>query len=185
MTETDLVRIQNAASHFWEFTSIGELRQVLTEYTAMLDGTLIRRYGQERFHTGGRPATPEEIAEYERCLMRKRSTIDIAMEQMESVYRTWHRVIDLYYRQGLSTESRGWLVLMARLGLRNRRKCPALVRCTVPQIAELEQGRMELRKCDAMIRLCCRWDYDTFQVQVALATERLWHTIEGRREWTP
>lgn len=175
---------EKPAPHFWDFESLDELRAVLSEYTAMLDGTLVRRYGQERTDAGVPPPTPEEIAEYERCLRRKRSTIDIAMEQMEPRYRTWHRVIDLYYRQGLSTESRGWIVLMARLGMRTA-KCPPLVRCSLDRGEDFEDNRMDLPKCKKATALCCHWDYDAFGVQLTLAAKALLRTIEVRSEWTP
>ena len=169
---------------FWEFGSLAELARALGEYTALLDGTLVRRYGEERIVGGEPPPTPEEIAEYEDSVRRCRSTIDIAMEQMEPHYPTWHRVIDLYYRWGLSCEPRGWLLVMRRLGLRTR-KCPPAVRCTIPAVAELEQGRLDLPKCRRMHDLCCAWDYDTFWVQVARSIEALWRAIEGRTRWTP
>ncbi|MBN1461396.1 MAG: hypothetical protein JXA57_17850 [Armatimonadetes bacterium] len=177
---TDTKTIQD----HWVFVSIGDLVRALREYTAMLDGTLVRRYGEERVQHGEPPPTPKEIEEYERAVLRQRHTIDIGMEHIEEVYPTWHRVINLYYRRALSCEPRGWVVVMARLGLRSRR-CPGLVRCTIPEIAELEQGRLELPKCTKMTEFSCRWDHDTWRRQLALATEKLFHAIEVRSQWKP
>jgi hypothetical protein len=176
---------QNVRSdaHFWDFGSMDELRRALTEYTALLDGTLVRRYAEPE-PGGPPPPTPEQVAEYERTVLRQRSTIDVAMEQMEPQYRMWYRVIDLYYRQGLSTEPQGWLVLMSRLGLRYK-KCPPLVRCVLDRGVDFEDNRLELPKCRQATRLCCHWDYDTFEIQITRAIEALWRAIRGRSEWTP
>lgn len=182
--EQPTLETEEADGHFWKFADLRELTRALFEYTALLDGTVIRQYRERVEASGAAPPTPAELATYERSVMRKRSTIDIAMEQMETAYPTWYRFLDLYFRRGWSCEPRGWLTPMHHLGLR-RRKCPALVRCTIPAIAEREQGRLDLSKCRDMTRLCCQTDYDEFRVQLRLAVQHLWRAIENRSEWTP
>ncbi len=178
-------KAQEPDGHFWQFEDMDELRRALSRYTALLDGVLLRRYGKEEHAgRGEEQPSPEELQEYERAILRQRSTIDIAMEQMEPQYPTWHRVIDLYYRQGLSTEQQGWLLVMLRLGLR-KKKCPPLVRCALDRGDEFEDNRLEIPKCREATRLCCHWDYDTWRVQLTKATEALWRAIEDRQKWPP
>jgi len=162
----------------WTFPNAQELQQALAEYTALLDGLLVQRYGP-RTERGEEPPTPQDVAEYERTVWRQRSTIDLAMEELEPKSPTWHRLIDMYYRHGLSMDPKGWLLPMTRLGYRTD-KCPSLVRCSIPRGEEYEDNRLEMPKCRQMIANHCQWNWSTFQVQVTKATEALYLAIGDR-----
>ncbi len=172
------------AEHFWEFDDIKALRRALGEYTALLDGVLLRKYGKEEGEEGEAKATPEQVEKFENTVRRQRSTIDIAMEQIEGRYKTWWRVVDLYYRQGLSTEAQGWQVLMNRLGMRYVR-CPSQVRCTLYRGADFEDRRLDVPKCREAEALDCDYDFYIFRRMLDYATDTLWRAIQKRHEWKP
>jgi hypothetical protein len=175
---------QQDSEHFWEFEDIDDLKRALGEYQALLDGMLLRKYGKEEVGGAAERPTPQQVEEFEAAVMRQRSTIDIAMEHIEDRYKTWWRVIDLYYRQGLSTEAQGWLVLMSRLGMRHK-SCPPLVRCTLPRGDEFVDKRLEISKCKEAASLDCACDFYIFRRMLDYATETLWRAIQRRHEWKP
>jgi hypothetical protein len=156
----------------WTFANPGALRHALEEYTALLNESLVQQYGEK---DGG----DETDSSYERTIWRQRSAIDRGMDVLEETRPTWYRLIDMYYRHGLSADQKGWLIPMTRLGLR-RAKCPPMMRCAIPRGEEYEDRRLELPKCRCMVDLHCQWDWDTFQGQLSRAIEALFRAIRDR-----
>jgi hypothetical protein len=181
----------------WSFASPHELRKALEEYTAFQDGTLLRRYGHEGYRVAvddrgnivrdeqGEPVLvtdpeplrdPETLAQLEMCLARKRSEIDHCMEVLQRRFPHWWRLLDIYYRRGLSLEPRGWLEPAVRLGF-HRGKCPPLMRCVVSP----GDNRSDLEDCQRHQKHHCHWDRDTFMRSVSLAIARLYDVHRERR----
>lgn len=97
----------------WRFTSPEVMReQGLEQYTAFLEGTGTSAYDAEHGDEGdGKAAT---------YAMRKRAEIDRCMDSLE--YPWFYRLLDLYYRQGMSCEQHGWCEVAKHLGLRGDAK---------------------------------------------------------------
>jgi hypothetical protein len=150
----------------WRFPSPKSLREDgLEQYTAFTDSIKVGKYGE--FVIGD-----EVDGESHFCALRKRAEIDACMSEFR--YVVLRDILDVYYRQGLSVEHRGWTEAARRVrvqGVRPRR-CPGAVRCRVADT------RFELPTCE--VGRGCLTDYDTFEVQVSLAIERLWRVHEGR-----
>lgn len=184
----------------WDFSSPAELREALEEYTAFQDGTVLRRYGHEGLRVAvdergnpilgddGQPVmlpdlepsrNPEELARVEMNMARRRSEIDQSMEILRHRFPHWWRLIDLYYRQGYSTEPRGWLLPAVVMGC-HKGKCPPLVRCPVSP----GDNRRDLPECQRRQKNHCYWDHDTFMRQVALAVARLFDAHRDRSQRT-
>lgn len=95
----------------WRFASESDLRRGLEEYTAHLDDTVVTRYGE-------RVGQDESDGGEHMCKVRIRHEIDHCMEELEQQYPFFHRLLDLYFRRGLSCEQHGWCIVARRLGLR-------------------------------------------------------------------
>ena len=182
----------------WYFPHPMDLRRALEEYTAFQDGTLLRKYGSDGFRVAvdghGNPilgaageqileadvaprSDPESIAEAEMHAAQRRSEIDTCMEELRRRYPHWWRLIDVYYRQGLSMEPRGWVVMAALLGV-HKGKCPPLKRCP----ASPGDNRTGLGECERHRKNHCHWDRDTFERQVACAIRCLFDVHRVRSE---
>ena len=97
----------------WRFHSPEALRETgLEQYTEFLETRGTGRYDAE--------GTDESDGLLVTCAMRKRAEIDRCMERLE--YPHLWRLLDLYYRQGMSCENHGWCVVARRLGLRGNPK---------------------------------------------------------------
>ena len=188
----------------WYFQHPMDLRRALEEYTAFQDGTLLRRYGIDgmkiKVDADGNPLLdaqgnpllepdPKSVddrarleaeahrAEAEMHAMQRRSEIDACMEDLRRRYPHWWRLIDVYYRQGLSMEPRGWVVMAALLGV-HKGKCPPLKRCP----ASPRDNRTDLDECERHRKNHCHWDRDTFERQVACAIRCLFDVHRVRSE---
>ena len=175
-----------------------DLRRALEEYTAFQDGTLLRKYGHDGLKMAvdgqgnpildaagepllepdfGHTGDPESAAEAEMHAAQRRSEIDACMDGLRRRYPHWWRLIDVYYRQGLSMEPRGWVVMAALLGV-HKGKCPPLKRCP----ASPRDNRTDLDECERHRKNHCHWDRDTFERQVACAIRCLFDVHRVRSE---
>lgn len=93
----------------WRFRGEEEMRAGLEEYTAFLQSPGVGKYG-ELLGAG------ESDGNVHTCAARKRAELDQCIEQL--TYPYFQRLLDLYYRHGLSCENRGWCLVAKRLGLR-------------------------------------------------------------------
>lgn len=93
----------------WRFSSAKDLRKGLEQYTAHLDDTAMSHYGE--WDGGGESGGTEHM-----CAMRIRAEIDRCLDDLE--YPFFARLLDLYYRRGMSCENEGWCAVARRLGLR-------------------------------------------------------------------
>lgn len=184
----------------WYFPHPMDLRRALEEYTAFQEGTLLRKYGHDGFKVetdgqgnprldeAGNPVLvpedpskacdPEALAEAEMHAAQRRSEIDACMEDLRRRYPHWWRLLDVYYRRGLSMEPRGWVVMAALLGV-HKGKCPPLKRCP----ASPGDNRIELGDCERHQKNHCHWDRDTFERQVVCAIRCLFdiHRVRSER----
>lgn len=94
----------------WRFHGEGEVKAALEEYTAFIEAPGVGKYGE--FLLGG----DESDGSTHTCKMRIRAEIDACMDALQ--YPWFHRLLDLYYRRGLSCENKGWCIVAKRLGLR-------------------------------------------------------------------
>jgi hypothetical protein len=94
----------------WHFGGENDLRSGLEEYTAFLEAAGVGKYGAE---IGG---ADESDGKTHMCMARKRAEIDRCIEALP--YPWFARLLDLYYRQGMSCENKGWCIVAKRLGLR-------------------------------------------------------------------
>lgn len=156
----------------WDFNGPHDLHAALEEYTSFLDGTVLRCYGLRT----GENEIPTDVL---KNVQRRRLEIDRCMEILECTRPFYWRLLDTYYRRGASTEARLWLLTAIRMGLR-KAKCPPLVRCVITDRGH-EDGRHDLKDCDAAGENCCHWDHDEFRNQIKQAIDRLFYVHRLRR----
>jgi hypothetical protein len=98
-----------------------ELRAALEEYSLLQGAVGVQRYGDPEGDARAR-ATDEEIpldappGKLER-IMAQNTEIDRRMELLRAKAPYWHRILDLYYREGLCGENKGWCLVAKRAGL--------------------------------------------------------------------
>lgn len=162
----------------WEFRDRHELLVALRQYTANLDGTKVRKYGDpdlEPMRPGGGASGGQGT--YEHCLMQKRSTIDAGMYELEQHSGLLWLILDSYYRQGLSLHPRGWLVVAQAARIRQRIPCMGLsVRCTVDTRGEFTDAR-KVDACPLGDAYQCQLYYDLWRGILAKAVDGLWGVI--------
>lgn len=96
-------------SFAWHFVSEDDMRAGLEEYTAYLETPGVGKYGED---LGGEESDGKNYL----CAARKRAELDQCIEELQYPY--FARMIDLFYRRGMSCENKGWCVVARRLGLR-------------------------------------------------------------------
>lgn len=98
----------------WKFHSVAELRKALEEYTAIMDTQLVPSIGREP--GDGADPDPARMDTAYRVMAQNRE-IDRHMLRLEVSAPLYHRLLDTYYRHGLSVEAQGWRLAARRCGL--------------------------------------------------------------------
>ncbi len=114
-----VAQIQEAAERRipfrWKFHSVSELRKALQEYTAMIDLMLATKMGKPP--AGGEDPNPDDMDTMYR-IMAQNKEIDRRMLRLSEEAPLFHRLLDVYYRHGMSCEAEGWRIAAKRCGLR-------------------------------------------------------------------
>lgn len=128
----------------WCFHSIEELcEDGLEAYSEMSEGLKVNRYGRL---LGDEPGGESYL-----CALRRHKEIDMSLLVMQEVGQ--RRLLDVYFRQGLNLQHRGWAraASLVRVQGVKPRQCPgAAVRC---QVAD---NRRDLVTCS--LGRHCQWD---------------------------
>jgi hypothetical protein len=151
-------------AYAWRFKTVEKLREEgLEQYTAFSDGIMVTRYGM---------LGDEKDLQVWECVLRKRAEIDACLGQMKEVGQ--RRLLDVYYRRGLSVDHRGWMYTANLVRVQGVKpiRCPGNVRCRIAD------ERRDLPTCPAGRH--CEWDHDTFESVLQQAVGRLWKVHQQR-----
>jgi hypothetical protein len=108
---------------------------------------------------------------------QRRAEIDACLEAIRRPFPHWYKLLDTYYREGLSLEPRGWAIAAHALGA-HQVTCPPLKRCPASPGEPVQEDRPDCRKADKI----CRADRARFEVLLAIAIARLFDAHRVRRE---
>jgi hypothetical protein len=103
------------------FRSLEELTEDLEEYGIWRSAQRVATYGER---TGGEDDLPEDAQELVEVpsskterIMQAMSEIDLRMDVLRVEAWHWYRIIDTYYRSGLSVQRDGWMAAAEYCGL--------------------------------------------------------------------